>query len=49
MSFSRWGWLGALVAYLTLVIAALTSHDVQLSGNQPVVGELTCLDKGEEL
>src|SRR5262245_31248830 len=40
------GWLGAVVAYLTLAIAALTSHDVQLSGNQPVVGELTCLDKG---
>src|SRR5262245_24188259 len=43
------GWLGAVVAYLTLAIAALTSHDVQLSGNQPVVGELTRPDKEEEL
>lgn len=43
------GWLGAVVACLTLAIAALTSHDVQLSGKQPVVGELTCLDKGEGL
>lgn len=34
------GWLGAVVAYLTLAIAALTSHDVQLSGKQPVVGRI---------